>query len=388
MPFNIEQHLDEITKLRHRLHAMAEVSGEEQDTSEYIADFLESTKPDQLKTGVGGNGILATYASGNAGPHILIRCELDALPISDQIEVDYRSQTEGVGHKCGHDGHMAMVCGVARLLQQRTLQSGKVTLLFQPAEETGKGAERVIEDEQFQELDLDYCFALHNLPGFEKHQLVMRKDVFAAASVGLIVNFQGSTAHAAHPEEGKSPALAMAQTVQAFSSAPQFYSPLEKAAKVTVINANLGERAFGTSPGKATVMATLRTYDGDLLEKLKTKCLDIARRTAETYELSMDYEWVEPFPATTNAKDGYKLVQLAAEKLELNIYEKPSPFSWSEDFGHFTSDIPGAMFGLGIGEEHPALHAESYDFEDEVIPTGISMFMQIITEISSSNNNE
>jgi len=385
MPFNIEQHLDEITKLRHRLHAMAEVSGEEQDTSEYIADFLESTKPDQLKTGVGGNGILATYASSNAGPHILIRCELDALPISDQIEVDYRSQTEGVGHKCGHDGHMAMVCGVARLLQQRTLQSGKVTLLFQPAEETGEGAERVIEDEQFQELDLDYCFALHNLPGFEKHQLVMRKDMFAAASVGLIVNFQGSTAHAAHPEEGKSPALAMAQTVQAFSSAPQFYSPLEKAAKVTVINANLGERAFGTSPGKATVMATLRTYDGDLLEKLKTKCLDIARRTAETYELSMDYKWVEPFPATTNAEDGYKLVHAAAEKLGINIYEKPSPFSWSEDFGHFTSDIPGAMFGLGIGEEHPALHAESYDFEDGVIPTGISMFMQIITEIGSNN---
>lgn len=386
MPFNIDRHLDELTELRHRLHAMAEVSGEEQQTSEHIADFLESTDPDQLQTGIGGNGILATYESGSEGPHILVRCELDALPISDDLEAEYRSETDGVGHKCGHDGHMAMICGVAKLLQQEPLKSGKVTLLFQPAEETGEGAKRIIEDEHFQELDLDYCFALHNLPGFEKHQIVLRKEVFAAASVGLIVDFQGNTAHAAHPEEGKSPALAMAQTVQAFSSAPQFYSPLEKAAKVTVINANLGERAFGTSPGRATVMATLRTYDGDLLERLKEKCLEIAERTAETYELSVDHEWVEPFPATINSESGYKLVKTAAEKLEYDIHEKSSPFSWSEDFGHFTAEIPGAMFGLGIGKDHPALHAEAYDFEDEVIPNGVSMFMQIINEISSNRN--
>ena len=386
MPFNIEQHLDELVTLRHRLHTTAEVSDEEHQTSELIAEFLRSTSPDQLQTGIGGRGILATYNGRDDGPHLLIRCELDALPITDDIETDYRSETEGVGHKCGHDGHMTIVCGVAKLLQEESLSVGKVTLLFQPAEETGEGAKRVIEDPAFQDLNPDYCFALHNLPGFEKHQIIVRKNVFAAASVGLIVNFQGSTAHAAHPEEGKSPALAMAQTVQAFSSAPQFYSPLEKAAKVTVINASLGERAFGTSPGRATVMATLRTYEGDLLEKLKEKCLDIARETAQTYELSMDYEWVEPFPATTNSDDGYKIVETAAEKLGYEICEKSSPFSWSEDFGHFTGSMSGAMFGLGIGRDHPALHAEAYDFEDDVIPTGILMFMEIINEVNKQQH--
>jgi len=385
MPFNIEQHLDELTKLRHRLHTAAEVSGEEHQTSELITEFLQSTNPDQLQKGVGGRGILATYKGKDDAPHVLIRCELDALPISDDIEADYRSETEGVGHKCGHDGHMTIVCGVAKLLKEESLSAGRVTLLFQPAEETGEGAKRVIEDPVFQALNPDYCFALHNLPGFEKHQIIVRKNVFAAASVGLIVNFQGSTAHAAHPEEGKSPALAMAQTVQAFSSAPQFYSPLEKAAKVTVINAGLGERAFGTSPGRATVMATLRTYDGELLEELKEKCLNIARRTAGTYELSMDHEWVEPFPATKNSDEGFKVVKGAAKNLGYVLCEKSSPFSWSEDFGHFTKNIPGAMFGLGIGQNHPALHAEAYDFEDEIIPTGISMFMEIINEVNKQH---
>lgn len=381
MPFNIDKHLQELAALRHKLHATAEVSGSEKETSAVIKDFLKSTSPDSIQTGVGGHGIFATYEGKTQGPHILIRCELDALPIPDVNEVEYRSKTGGVGHKCGHDGHMAIACGVARTLSENGLLAGKVTVLFQPAEETGEGARRVIEDPQFQQLSIDYCFALHNLPGFEKHQIVVRKDVFAAASTGLIVNFSGSTAHAAHPEQGKSPAMAVAQTIQAFSTVPQFYSPLEEAAKVTVIHANLGERSFGTSPGEGTMMATLRTYDDALLEKLKEKCVQIADRTAETYELSVGYEWVEPFPSTVNNLEAVEVVQSAARELDYNTHPKESPFSWSEDFGHFTKQIDGAMFGLGVGKEHPALHAENYDFPDEVIATGVDMFIEIINEV-------
>jgi metal-dependent amidase/aminoacylase/carboxypeptidase family protein len=200
--------------------------------------------------------------------------------------------------------------------------------------------------------------------------------------VGLIVNYKGATAHAAHPEQGKSPALAMAQTVQAFSAVPQFYSSLEKAAKVTVINANLGERAFGTSPGEATVMATLRTYEDELLKLLKEHCLQIANRTASTYDLSVDHEWVEPFPSTVNNTGAVDVVKSAAQSLGFEINHKESPFSWSEDFGHFTNKIEGAMFGLGVGEKHPALHAQDYDFQDDVIATGVSMFTEIINEVT------
>lgn len=381
MPFNIDKHLQELTALRHKLHATAEVSGSEKKTSALIKDFLKSTSPNSIQTRVGGYGIFATYEGKTQGPHILIRCELDALPIPDVNEVEYRSKTDGVGHKCGHDGHMSIACGVARTLSENGLLAGKVTVLFQPAEETGEGARRVLDNAKFQQLSLDYCFALHNLPGFKKHQIVVRENVFSAASTGLIVNFSGSTAHAAHPEQGKSPALAVAQTIQAFSTVPQFYSPLEEAAKVTVIHANLGEHSFGTSPGEGTVMATLRTYDDALLEKLKEKCVQIADRTAETYELSVGYEWVEPFPSTVNNLEAVEVVQSAARELDYNTHPKESPFSWSEDFGHFTKQIDGAMFGLGVGKEHPALHAENYDFPDEVIATGVDMFIEIINEV-------
>lgn len=383
MPFSIEQHLNDLKQLRHQLHATAEVSGREEETSEIIKQFLENTSPDNLQTDVGGHGMLATYEGADEGPHILIRCELDALPIPDVNDLEYQSKTDGVGHKCGHDGHMTMVCGVARLLKDNPPEAGKITLLFQPAEEIGEGAQQIIEDSQFQQEAPDYCFALHNLPGFKKHQIIIREDVFAAASVGLVVNFKGATAHAAHPEQGKSPALAMAQTVQAFSAAPQFYSPLDEAAKVTVINANLGERAFGTSPAEANVMATLRTYDEEVLAKLKDKCIQIAQRTAKTYDLSVDTEWVESFPATVNEAGAAQIITTAAQKLDYEIHQKKNPFSWSEDFGHFTDLMSGAMFGLGVGEQHPSLHAEDYDFQDEVLPTGITMFMQIIKEVTS-----
>ncbi|WP_138430385.1 amidohydrolase [Fodinibius saliphilus] len=382
MPINIEKYLDELIDLRHRLHAIAELSNEEDETSSEIVKYLKSTSPDRIQTDIGGQGVLATYESGNEGPHLLLRCELDALPIPDVNDTEYQSKTEGVGHKCGHDGHMAILCGVAKLLQDEPPETGKVTLLFQPAEETGEGARRVLDDPKFQEYAPDYCFALHNLPGFKKNQIIIREDVFAAASVGMEVNFKGATAHAAHPEQGRSPALAMAQVVQAFSAAPQFYSPLEKAAKVTVINARLGERAFGTSPGDATVLATLRTYDEALLEKLKENCLEIAEQTAQTYSLAVNHEWVEPFPATKNSKEATQAIISATEKLDYEMVKKEHPFSWSEDFGHFTNEIGGAMFGVGIGTDHPSLHAENYDFEDDVIATASKLFIQIIKDLS------
>ncbi|PAU93544.1 peptidase M20 [Aliifodinibius salipaludis] len=382
MPLNLDTdpHLNELKKLRHKLHAAAEVSGKEQQTADIITDFISATNPDELQTTIGGCGVLATYDSKKAGPHVLIRCELDGLPISDDIEADYRSETDGVGHKCGHDGHMTIVAGVAKLLEKHRPQAGKVTLLFQPAEETGKGAARVMQDSRFKNLAPDYCFALHNLPGVKKHQVVVKNDTFAAASVGLIVRFKGATAHAAHPEEGNSPALAVAQTIQSFSAAPQFHVPLEESAKVTVIHAAVGERAFGTSPGRGTVMATLRTYDDELLAKLKDHCIQIAKGYADTFDLEIDVEWVEEFPATVNNEEAGEIIKTASEKSGLEMHQKKEPFSWSEDFGHFTKEYKGAMFGLGAGKDHPALHAQKYDFPDEILATGISMFMQIINE--------
>jgi amidohydrolase len=382
MTLDIDAHLPRLTSLRKHLHSIAEVSGSERHTAQTIENFLtEEAKPDKVYNGIGGHGIIATYEGGADGKHILLRCELDALPITDKIDAEYRSKSDGTGHKCGHDGHMAIICGVAKLLAKERPSAGKVSLLFQPAEETGEGAQRVLEDERFQALQADYCFALHNLPDYEKGNVIVRDQTFAAASVGLEVTFGGETSHAAHPEEGVSPALAMAQLVQALSAVPQYYSSLNHATKVTVINAELGERAFGTSPGRATVRATLRTFDDELLKRLQERCLQISEGIADTYGLSADHNWVEPFAATKNDGAAVDKIRKTAQKQEIRVQEKSVPFSWSEDFGHFTRQIPGAMFGLGSGRQHPALHAEHYDFPDEVIPVGICMFMEIVKEV-------
>lgn len=374
---------DDLIELRHQLHSMAEVSGEEDKTARHIEQFLDSCQPDELLTGVGGNGIIARFGDKDTTPSILIRCELDALPIAEENDLDYISENDETGHKCGHDGHMAIVCGVAQQLAERESLNGQVLLLFQPAEETGKGARRVLEDDQFSDIKPDHVFALHNIPGFDKHAIAIRSGPFAAASVGFIARLKGETAHSAHPEQGKSPALAVAQLIQSLSSLTQFYAPIEKAAKATIIQSHIGEKAFGISPGNGEVMATIRTYDDDLLDELKDKALQLASKIAETFDLELETEWVEPFPPTINEEKAVEIVRTVAQSRSLEVIEKETPFGWSEDFGHFTDAFPGALFGLGSGTDQPALHAADYDFPDEIIETGIKMFTGIIDEILS-----
>jgi amidohydrolase len=372
---------DDLVDLRHHIHSIAEVSGEENDTAEFIKETLQKFDPDEITTGLGGHGLMARFGSQEDAPAILIRCELDALPIAEENDLEYASKTEGVGHKCGHDGHMAILCGVAQKLSERLSLDGCVYLLFQPSEEIGKGARKVLDDQQFKDINPDYVFALHNVPGFEEHNIVIKSGPFAAASVGFIARFSGQTAHAAHPEEGISPALAVAQFIQSVSSLPQFYAPMDKAAKATVIQSHIGEQAFGTSPANGEVMATLRTYDDELLDKMKNQAEHLAAGIAGTYNLDLETEWVEPFPATINNENAVQMVRSVAKNEDFEIVNKEAPFGWSEDFGHFTDAYKGALFGLGSGIDQPALHAANYDFPDDIIETGVKIFTGIIDKI-------
>lgn len=378
-----EKHIERLVKLRRELHRNAELSGNENRTAEIIRGFLESTGPVSITGGLGGNGLFAVYGENSKGPAILIRCELDALPIPEENDFAWRSGNDSVSHKCGHDGHMTMVCGVALALGEMDKIPAKIVLLFQPSEETGKGARRVLDDPGFRDIDPDYVFALHNLPGFPAGDIVLRKNTFAAASVGVIVRLKGESSHAAHPEEGKSPALAAAHIIQHLSAAPQFYTSMDDEAKVTVIHTRVGEKAFGTSPGYGEVMATLRTYNDRTLDALKDIVAGIVLKTAESFGLDGEIEWVEPFPATVNDPGSVDTINNAAEELGYSIIHKKTPFGWSEDFGHFTRNFKGAMFGLGSGENHPPLHAPDYDFPDELIPSGTRMFLEITEQLTA-----
>ncbi|WP_197678594.1 M20/M25/M40 family metallo-hydrolase [Maribacter dokdonensis] len=166
--------IDTLVLLRKQLHENPELSGKEHETANRIVEFVKSFIPTQIIEGVGGTGVGVVYQFAESGPTVVIRCELDALPIVEENTFNYRSKNSGVSHKCGHDGHMTIVAGLAPWLKEATFKRGKVVLLFQPAEETGKGAANVIEDSRFKNLTIDYVFALHNLPGSKKHSITVR----------------------------------------------------------------------------------------------------------------------------------------------------------------------------------------------------------------------
>ncbi len=370
----------DLASLRKKLHENAEISGKESKTSEIIQSLLLQTNPAEIIMRLGGNGIAAIFTGKMEGPTILFRCELDALPIPEIMSLDHASKSEGVSHKCGHDGHMTIMIGFAQRLLEKPLNSGKVVLLFQPSEETGEGARLVIDDPNFKtEIPKpDFVFALHNLPGFPLGQIVIRENTFASASIGMIVDLKGSTSHASEPHLGRSPAMALAQIIQGLSAVPQFHTALHEACQVTIIHARLGEVAFGTSPGNGQVMATLRTYSSEVLETLKNVCQRFVENIARANDLDYKVHWREEFPATINHEEAVDLIKESAIERKLPIYQSPVPFPWSEDFGHFTRSYNGALFGIGAGEKQPPLHHPTYDFPDELIETGIGMFETIM----------
>lgn len=369
---------DELVVLRQFLHSSPDLSGQEENTSGIVRSFLDKCSPDDLITGLGGFGLAALFNGRQSGPGILIRCELDALPIPETIELDYRSQHPERAHKCGHDGHMAILAGVALHLKEHPPARGSVVLLFQPSEETGEGAALVISDPQFEQIQPDYVFALHNLPGFHLGEVVLSDGPFASASCGLTIELKGATAHAAEPQKGISPALAVAELIESISSLPQFHTALHESAQATIIHARVGEVAFGTSPGSGVVMATLRSHSEQTMNTMIDRATSLAQGIAATHKLEVVIATKQPFPATVNHPEAAALVRQSAEKLGMKTRELEVPFPWSEDFGHFTAKYKGALFGLGAGRNQPALHHPHYDFPDELIARGVRLFTALI----------
>jgi len=375
-----------LSALRCELHRRAERSGAEHETAAFVRDVLDDTQPAALHENIGGAGLAAVYDGAAPGPTVLLRAELDALPQPEHLELLHGAARADTAHKCGHDGHMAVLVGVARGLRGAPAARGRVVLLFQPAEETGQGAARMLADPRLDELDPDWVFALHNLPGHARGAVVLRAGAFACGSRGLAFELRGATAHAAEPERGRSPAPAVAALIHDFSALPQLRAGLHEAVKVTVIHARVGEPAFGTSPGEGVVMVTLRAPAEASLDRLERECRARAEAIARAHGLEWCAELREPFPATRNDAAAVELIRTAASERSLPVVELEQPFGWSEDFGHFTARYRGALFGLGAGVDHPALHHPDYDFPDALLDPAVALFAGIIARATAAEN--
>ena len=376
-----QKELEKFYQIRKKLHSNAELSGKEKETAKILEQILLESNPDKIVTKVGGYGLYALFKGKARGPKIVLRCDIDALPIDESLEIDYASKKQGVSHKCGHDGHMTIMIGVAKYLSQNRPEYGEVILLFQPSEEDGKGALKVIDDPKFKEIKPDYIFGLHNIPGFPFGSIILKKGIFASASKGVICNLKGASSHASEPEKGRSPALALSYIIQGLNSIPQASTSFNESAQITVIYAKLGEIAFGTSPSLAQIMATLRSHSNKTMEILTDKSSKLINKTASTWDLNYSINWTDDFVATINNEEAIDTIIKAAKQQNLQIQKIEHPVPWSEDFGFFTQHYKGALFGLGSGINFPSLHDSNYDFPDELIKEGGKIFIEIVNQL-------
>ena len=374
----------EIIRLRKELHQYPELSGFEHETATRIRQFIEKHHPTTIIENIGGTGIAAIYKFPQKGPSITIRCELDALPIQEENNFSHQSKRRGIAHKCGHDGHMAIVAGLIFWIKQQAFSSGEVILLFQPAEETGKGAHRVLKDEKFKALKTDYIFALHNIPKEALHSIITIEKGFSAEVLSFIVKVKGKESHAAEPENGINPALGISDMIKAISKLNVPNPEDESFAVLTPVHINMGQKSYGISPANGELHYTIRSWTSKKMSILKNQIETTIKDICYKHQLAHEVEWLEYFPASTNETESNSYITTAAKENYYKIIERPYPFKFGEDFGWFSKEYKTAMFGLGAGIDTPALHNADYDFPDELIETGINMFKSIILNITSA----
>ncbi|GAB4033014.1 amidohydrolase [Spirosoma gilvum] len=365
------------TQFRRELHQFPEVSGQEMQTQRRIKTFVSQFRPDALHE-VGGTGLLLQYGIDTTGPVTLIRADTDALPIQEVNTFAHRSQITGVSHKCGHDGHTAILARLASLVSEKPVTSGTVYLLFQPAEETGQGAQAVINDPVFATIQPDQVFALHNLPGYEQGVIVCKPGPFTASVLSMIITFTGKVSHSAEPEKGTNPAYMMAEFMLK-AKALQIPDPAsDDFTLITPVHTIMGEKSYGISAGYGEVHLTLRTRTAGRMDWLTNQLETLLSELTASSGIDTQTAYTEAFFANENDPEAFEQIKASAQKLGYPFLEKQEPFKWGEDFGLFTQRFKGAMFGIGAGTASPALHNDDYDFNDELIEPAAQLFLNLI----------
>ncbi|MDO6728212.1 amidohydrolase [Cognatishimia sp. 1_MG-2023] len=370
-----------LTELRRTLHKRPEVSGEEAETAKTIVNALTPLAPTKIMTGLGGHGVAAVFDSGEAGPTVLFRAELDALPIQEISDNPWKSEIDGKGHLCGHDGHMMFLMGLGHILSRAPVNKGRVILMFQPAEEDGSGARAVVADPAFADIRPDWAFAIHIEPGRPWSYVSTRSGLINCASQGLRIKLTGKTAHAADPEDGISPAQAVAELIPVLDALGNGGKLDNDFRLVTVTHVHVGEPTFGIAPGDGVIYATLRTAHDEAMEGIASDARMLATEAAAKHGLAVEFDVFDDFAASINDTEATDLATTAMNTLGIPNGDFGLPMRASEDFGVFGWGAKAAMLCMGPGEDYAALHNPDYDFPDDLIPVGVSIFEQITRDI-------
>ena len=382
---NMNIDLEKLIELRHWLHAHPEVSRQETKTSTYMQAYLRENAPADEIILLAGAGFAAVYNGKMPGKTVLVRTELDALPIHEINEdLPYKSIYDGVGHKCGHDGHMTMVTGIAKMLSEERPKYGRVVLLYQPDEETGTGARECADHPNFKTIEPDFAFALHNFPNFPQNEILCTTGTFTSAVKFFAIKLTGKESHSAMPETGINPAMAIAKITQAAQEIQNKFDTAEEYALIVPIHFDMGLSSSGVSPGYGEAHYTIRTCRNEAVNEIWEAFWRKAQEIATKHKLSIDFEMLEDFSANCNEQESVDMIIKATKENGLSYTQLEKPFRGGEDFGEITRRYAGAMFGLGSGENMPELHNPDYNFPDEIIPAGIMMFKNLIDQALSN----
>ena len=373
-----DMEIKDFYQIRENFHRHPELSGKEKETARRVADLLKGMQPTHLYTGIGGHGVIAEYVFAEEGETLLFRADMDAVAIEEHGGTGHDSLNPGTAHKCGHDGHTTILLAFADLLHRYPLAKGKILLLFQPAEETGEGAMKMLEDPFFNGRHIDHVFALHNLPGYPTAAVVCRPGSFTCSVVSCSIEITGKTSHAAEPEKALSPTPLLLQLLRTAESWDCNTPGKETYFRSTLIELHIGEEAYGVAAGQGVIRFTFRAATE---KNLQTRIREMEEMVAAIPKTNPEYnvrlQWLEPFQANENTMKEAGWIKQAAQAQGLPYIEAEVPFAWGEDFGAFTQRYPGALFGLGAGTKTPPLHSPKYDFPNELIEKGAHIFYEI-----------
>lgn len=358
--------IDELVAIRRDLHQYPELSFHEGRTAKVIAKYLLSYGY-EVTEGVGGYGVVATLRRGNGDKRLGIRADIDALPIEEATDLPYASHNPRVMHACGHDGHTTILLGAARYLAEHGRFSGTLTLIFQPAEEVGAGAKKMIEDRLFERFPVDAVFGLHNWPGVTAGQFGFVEGPAMASVDQALIRIIGKGGHGASPHETVDPVLASASFITALQSiVARNVDPLEMA--VLTVGSIHGGSASNVIPDSVELKLTARAYSPVVRDRLEERVPALARAQAESFGAEADVKYRRGFPPVINHVEETRFARRVAEDVfpTEQVAVDFRPRTASEDFAYMLQARPGSYLFVGNGDSAP-LHSPLYDFNDDII---------------------
>ena len=375
----IGRHLSAVTQLRHHFHAHPELGYEEFETAARISQVLRGLPGMEVRTGVGGTGVVATLGGEKRGPAVALRADMDALPIDEETWKHYASRTPGRAHACGHDGHISCLLGAAMVLAEMEQDLlGPVKFLFQPAEEGGAGAKRLCEEGALENPAVAAVFGFHNMPhpDLVYGQIAVRPGAIMAASGKFTLTIEGKGSHAAAPHFSIDPVLVAAQVIQGLQAIVSRESDPLQPGVVSVTTVEAGS-AFNVIPGRATLRGTFRSLDSALHARRGRRIEAVAQKISEAFgatataEVDLGYPVLENEPAAT----GFLQDLIRTNFPEGTLRTDFAPLMGGEDFAYYRQRVPSVFWFLGThpggGEEIPFCHHPAYDFDDGCIPTAV-----------------